>query len=211
MENHSENCIVCQEFVRPRQEAVQCDGCHQWCYRKCNTGITRQDYRAAVQAGEIDWSCDSCSVPKFPPPTFHSSFVECAHQLPPNSGASLEMSSIYEPVYSIESSESSILDQAVAQSIDRGSELPPPVSPVQPAPSLEESSILDPAPTTANSSFQPLPWTFEITDDSTKRGMHKLVDNRGYTYNIKRRRGSTTDWQCTVRPKVCIIYDKITS
>ena len=46
------NCIVCQEFIRPRQEAFQCDGCQQWCHRKCNTGITRQDYRAAVQAGE---------------------------------------------------------------------------------------------------------------------------------------------------------------
>ena len=29
-----------------------------------------------------------------------------------------------------------------------------------------------------------------------------LVDNRGYSYNIQRRRGKNTDWQCTVRPKV---------
>ena len=36
----------------------------------------------------------------------------------------------------------------------------------------------------------------------SKRGRPKLVDNRGYSYNIQRRRGENTDWQCTVRPKV---------
>ena len=43
---------------------------------------------------------------------------------------------------------------------------------------------------------------FEIVEDSTKRGRNKLVDRRGYTYNVKRRQGRNTDWQCTVRPKV---------
>ena len=28
-----------------------------------------------------------------------------------------------------------------------------------------------------------------------------LIDNQGYTYNIKRRRLNVTDWQCSVRPK----------
>ncbi|XP_022809866.1 uncharacterized protein LOC111346869, partial [Stylophora pistillata] len=42
---------------------------------------------------------------------------------------------------------------------------------------------------------------FEIVEDSTKRGRNKLVDSRGYTYNVKRRRGGHIDWQCTVRPK----------
>ena len=44
---------------------------------------------------------------------------------------------------------------------------------------------------------------FEIVKDSTKRDRPKLIDNRGYTYNVQRRRGENTDWQCTVRPKVC--------
>ncbi|RMX48262.1 hypothetical protein pdam_00005436 [Pocillopora damicornis] len=43
---------------------------------------------------------------------------------------------------------------------------------------------------------------FEIVEDSTKRGRNKLVDRRGYTYNVKRRQGRNTDWQCTVRPKL---------
>ncbi|XP_076037058.1 uncharacterized protein LOC143022632 [Oratosquilla oratoria] len=44
--------------------------------------------------------------------------------------------------------------------------------------------------------------TFEIIEDGTKRRCRKLVNNRGYSYNVKRRRTTgTTDWQCTVRPK----------
>ena len=47
---------------------------------------------------------------------------------------------------------------------------------------------------------------FEIVKDSTKRGRPKLIDNRGYTYNVERRRGENTDWRCTVRPKVCVFF-----
>jgi len=32
------NCIVCKEPVRPRQQAIQCDGCFRWNHRTCNTG-----------------------------------------------------------------------------------------------------------------------------------------------------------------------------
>ena len=32
---------------------------------------------------------------------------------------------------------------------------------------------------------------FEIVPDSSKRGKNKLTYNRGYTYNVKRRRGGT--------------------
>ena len=63
----------------------------------------------------------------------------------------------------------------------------------------DESSILEPPAQELDESFK---LEFEIVSDSTKRGRPKLVDNRGYTYNIQRRRGENTDWQCTVRPKV---------
>ena len=43
--------------------------------------------------------------------------------------------------------------------------------------------------------------TFEIVEGGTIRGKQKLIDSFGYTYNVKRRRGKATDWQCTVRPK----------
>ena len=41
---------------------------------------------------------------------------------------------------------------------------------------------------------------FKLVEDSTKRGRVKLVDSRGYTFNVKRRRVTATDWQCTSRP-----------
>ena len=43
--------------------------------------------------------------------------------------------------------------------------------------------------------------TYEIVPQSSKRGRPKLIDNRGYTFGFQRQRGSTTDWQCVVRPK----------
>lgn len=58
---------------------------------------------------------------------------------------------------------------------------------------------MEPEPQEVNGTFN---LEFEIVDDSSKRGRPKLVDNRGYSYNIQRRRGENTDWQCTVRPKV---------
>jgi len=36
------------------------------------------------------------------------------------------------------------------------------------------------------------------------------VDTRGFTCNVKRQRGNNTDWQCTVRPKVCCGFYKST-
>ena len=75
----------------------------------------------------------------------------------------------------------------------------PPATPSEP-PAFDESSLMEPlAPDSRPATFQ---IEFEIVEDSTKRGRNKLVDSRGYTYNVKRRRGGHIDWQCTVRPKV---------
>ena len=50
MSQVQDNCIQCGNAVRPRQQGLQCDGCDQWQYRKCNTGITQREYREAVQS-----------------------------------------------------------------------------------------------------------------------------------------------------------------
>ena len=63
----------------------------------------------------------------------------------------------------------------------------------------DESSLDDPSIHEQSSNFS---LTYEIVELSTKRGRQKLIDSRGYTYNVQRRRGVTTDWQCTVRGKV---------
>jgi len=58
-------CIACKQIVTSRQEALLCDGCNKWQHRKCNTGITREDYKNAVQCGnDIPWKCEIRS-PRF--------------------------------------------------------------------------------------------------------------------------------------------------
>ena len=58
-------CIVCGKDVRPRQEALQCDGCHGWQHRICDTKISRDFYRRLVkkQVSLEKWLCSSCTVP----------------------------------------------------------------------------------------------------------------------------------------------------
>ncbi|XP_068230924.1 uncharacterized protein [Palaemon carinicauda] len=57
-----DKCLLCLNTVRPRQEALLCDGCNLWQHRTCGTGVTREDYRKAVREGvEIDWRCATCS------------------------------------------------------------------------------------------------------------------------------------------------------
>ena len=57
-------CIACGKTVRPRQEALQCDGCNLWQHRTCGTGISMSEYRQAAKSGFIDWSCDRCACYK---------------------------------------------------------------------------------------------------------------------------------------------------
>ena len=41
MASLSDNCILCKEAVRERQQGVQCDGCLKWNHRTCDTGKFR--------------------------------------------------------------------------------------------------------------------------------------------------------------------------
>ena len=166
-------CIYCEHPVRERQEALLCDGCQKWQHRTCNTGITQAEYREAVRSeNQIDWRCTTCS----------------------------DASTIYEPPAAASSpiadvsvrsaDESSLVDQAAASS---------PIADVSVL-SADESSLLDPAPGPVEP--EPFRLGFTIVEDSTLRRKRKLIDNAGYTYNVKRQRPNATDWQCTVRPKV---------
>ena len=42
---------------------------------------------------------------------------------------------------------------------------------------------------------------FRIIQSSSVRSRPRLIDSQGFTYNVKRRRGKITDWQCTIRNK----------
>jgi len=56
-------CLNCNNEVTNRQEAIPCDSCNRWCHTKCGTGITRQEYRAAVRDNkDLEWSCEECNL-----------------------------------------------------------------------------------------------------------------------------------------------------
>ena len=67
---------------------------------------------------------------------------------------------------------------------------------------LQESSLEDPAIASKSIENQSFELTYQLVEEATKRGKVKLIDSQGYNYNVKRRRGNATDWQCTVRPKI---------
>ena len=55
-------CIFCTEEVTSRQGALLYVGCDRWQHRRCKTGISREQYRAAVRSGdEIIWRCLFCN------------------------------------------------------------------------------------------------------------------------------------------------------
>ena len=56
----------------------------------------------------------------------------------------------------------------------------PPVAPVEPGPEVV---------------------TYELVEEASKQRRTKLIDSRGYSYNVKRRTKSATIWQCSVRTK----------
>ena len=69
---------------------------------------------------------------------------------------------------------------------------------------LNESSIINP-PALVEEHDAPTAVTFKLIPDATSKGRPKLVDSRGYSYNIRRRRPNAVDWQCTIRRKVNIV------
>ena len=72
------HCIVCELTVRPRQQALMCDGCQRWQHRTCNTGIGQDDYREAVRLDQsINWRCLTCEDVEEPPvPILNSTYLD---------------------------------------------------------------------------------------------------------------------------------------
>ena len=67
-------------------------------------------------------------------------------------------------------------------------------------PTIDESTIEGPTPHSVEQADQTL--TFQIMEGASERGKRKLIDSCGFSYNVKRQRLHSTDWQCTVRPTV---------
>ena len=69
----------------------------------------------------------------------------------------------------------------------------------QPEP-MDESSIVDTAFDEAEASDQ-VP-EYQIIKSSSQRQKDKLIDRDGYSFSVKRKRGPTTYWHCSVRNKI---------
>lgn len=171
----SSKCISSKQTVRTRQQGLQCDGCSRWQHQTCGTRITLSDYRAAVQT---DASIDwRCETCMF-----ESSLVPVAESTPVDFAADSVVESVIND--STDNNESTVYE------------------PVTDPAALDESLIYDPPAAVEGNDFAV---TYQILQDSTTKGRPKLVDSRGYCYNIKRRRPNATDWQCTIRRKVNIV------
>ena len=150
---------------------------HRYVFFWFLTGISQEDYRAAVRAGaDIVWFCPSCSRLDADPVAESTRITESETDI-------LESEEFNPP---LPSSDSDFFESTVYE------------PPAQPA--LDESTIDDPTPNPVEAETEPL--TFQFLEGGSERGKRKLIDNRGYSYNVKRQRVNATDWQCTVRPMV---------
>ena len=172
----SSKCIFCKQQVRPRQEGLQCDGCLRRQHCTCETGVSQSSYRSAVKTGSsIDWLCSTCDVPQ----AESTPILFSESDLP------------FDPE----------ADSVAELAFDEFSIADPPAFELASDPDLDESSIADP-PAAESPMHQSLAVTFEVINECTTKGKPKLIDSRGYSYGIKRRRANATDWVCTRRPKV---------
>ena len=56
-------CIECNRVFTGRQHTLDCDHCHEWQHRICDTGISQYKYRESVRSREgLDWICGPCLV-----------------------------------------------------------------------------------------------------------------------------------------------------
>ena len=71
-------------------------------------------------------------------------------------------------------------------------EAPIPLPETLAEPSLEEPTIRETEPAAHEV-------TYEIVEEGSRQQHRKLIDSRGYSYNVKRRTKTAVIWQCTVR------------
>lgn len=148
-------------------------------------GISQAVYWEAVRnGGDIDWRCTVClnaeaysdswadvNADSLPGPDAESTRVE--------NGPEDSFTSVVDPGET--SLHASVTVEETAESAHSA-----------------ESSLEDPTPVELSSHFEV---TYEVVEQSSKRGRPKLIDSQGYSYNMQRQRGAVIDWRCTVRPK----------
>ena len=131
-------CFVCNEIIRPRQDRINCGSCASAFHRTCNTGCGQNEYRLMKKGllPKVPYTCDTC-------------IISITQPIAESTRMSFNMHDLTEPYSNSLSSHHSSHMQDLTQPYYTSmcfTHSTPPQSPVQPPPSLTESSISDPVP-----------------------------------------------------------------
>ncbi|KAK8407542.1 hypothetical protein O3P69_002235, partial [Scylla paramamosain] len=178
----SDHCLMCRQIVRPLQEALLCEGCQRWQHRTCGSGITRMEYRKAVELRQdIDWVCNQCKENEN---ETVGSPVECA--MPIENATDMS-------IHSMDTENGATPVECVMQienvtdvSMDTENEC-----------KTGAIYVEDLLPTDIHTVLEEI--IYEKVLQSSQRGSDKLIDSLGYSYTIKRKTSVAVHWRCVVR------------
>ncbi|KAH3830292.1 hypothetical protein DPMN_103532 [Dreissena polymorpha] len=183
--------------------AVSCDGCGRWQHRKCDTGITSEQYRLmSSEQLTMEWSCVDCNLDsevrqlssttvcdEIPPDTSipNSPIRELSQTYTVRSDGDLD---VVEPEEDRMEEASNTIDDRSYDISNRNIERPH----VLLDESLPDRPLDDVIPNA-------VPKTYEVVESGSKRGGRLLVSSDGYTYNARKTQSGRTYWTCSVRNK----------
>ncbi|XP_076088513.1 uncharacterized protein LOC143058925 isoform X1 [Mytilus galloprovincialis] len=177
-------CVLCDQQVRPRQHALQCEDCDKWQHTLCNTGISITDYRLMVnEEVDIIFHCVECVLipqdmeveapevleappppspaPTSPPPSPPPAPASLQHPAPPSP-----------PPASPQPLDDTLPDHSFDITLEVAEENP-----------VVESDIEDPE--LSDSFVEDIPVTFEVVENGTMKRAKKLVSSDGFSYTVK--------------------------
>ncbi|XP_035690632.1 uncharacterized protein LOC118425699 [Branchiostoma floridae] len=199
-------CVVCENPVTGRRQALECDGCGAWQHRLCDTGISQDTYRQLNREEiELDFFCRNCErngppplVELFPPAAPDESFqtqgTDESFQEQDIDG------SLQEQDIDGSLQEQDIDGSLQAQGIDGSFHFQADGSFVVPDPNrnvedaVGDISVEDNLPEDEGGEV-----TFELIDAGTKKARSMLADSNGYSYTHKETRPYAIYWTCSRR------------
>lgn len=197
-------CVTCSRVVTSRQHAIRCDSCSLWVHRICGTGIPQDEYRRAVRGESvINYTCVLCIRSA----NVHndSPLRRLAPLSPTSDGTSLLVATDDEDELEVSTiGNGSAMDASLPVDMD-SSEVDDlshnDTAASYAIPNVVEEEELANMSAHASDHEESFTLTFQQVECGTKRGKTKLIDSKGYTYNMKRTSEYRTEWQCTVRSR----------
>ncbi|KAJ8304024.1 hypothetical protein KUTeg_017607 [Tegillarca granosa] len=163
-------CIVCNLHLRQRQKILCCISCLGKQHRRCNSGISREEYRRMRSQGQVVFQCVECIEATVP-----YSEVTTTSELPSRLLPDAESTRIVEESINIP--------------------IVPHAEPHHP----EEESLNDETLPQELSTREAVV-TFQVTENTSQCGKRKLVSSDGFSYVVKKENKSGSIlWRCSVR------------